>query len=53
LHLQPAFAHLNLPEGSFPLSEAAGRRVMSLPMHPFLDEATQNHIVEALINVLS
>ena len=48
LHLQPAFAGLGQPEGSFPRSEAAGRRVMSLPMHPYLDEATQDRIVAAV-----
>lgn len=48
LHLQPAFASLGLGEGSFPLAEAAGRRVMSLPMHPYLDEPTQDRIVAAV-----
>ena len=48
LHLQPAFAGLGLGEGSFPKSEAAARRVMSLPMHPDLDEATQDRIVAAV-----
>jgi UDP-2-acetamido-2-deoxy-ribo-hexuluronate aminotransferase len=48
LHLQPAFAGLGQPEGTFPRSEAAGRRVMSLPMHPYLDEATQDRIVAAV-----
>ncbi|TDR80184.1 DegT/DnrJ/EryC1/StrS family aminotransferase [Paludibacterium purpuratum] len=48
LNLQPAFAHLNQPAGSFPRSEAAAQRVMSLPMHPFLDEATQDAVVEAV-----
>ncbi len=48
LHLQPAFASLGLGEGSFPVSEAAAKRVMSLPMHPFLDAATQERVVEAL-----
>ncbi|GGY18567.1 DegT/DnrJ/EryC1/StrS family aminotransferase [Paludibacterium paludis] len=52
LNLQPAFAHLNQPEGSFPLAEAASRRVMSLPMHPFLDEATQDAIVAAVKRAL-
>ena len=52
LHLQPAFAHLGLGEGSFPLAEAAGKRVMSLPMHPFLDEATQDAIVAAVKKAL-
>jgi len=32
LHLQPVFAGLNLPEGSFPISEFATRRVLSLPV---------------------
>ena len=27
--------------GSFPVSEAAGRRVISLPMHPYLTEEQQ------------
>ncbi|WP_293766307.1 DegT/DnrJ/EryC1/StrS family aminotransferase [uncultured Aquitalea sp.] len=53
LHLQPAFAHLGLGEGSFPHAEAAGRRVMSLPMHPFLDEATQDAIVAAVKQALA
>jgi len=53
LNLQPAFAHLNQPEGSFPHSEAAARRVMSLPMHPFLDEATQDQVVAAVKQALA
>ena len=48
LHLQPAFASLGLGEGSFPKAEAAARRVMSLPMHPFLDAPTQQHIASEL-----
>lgn len=48
LHLQPAFADLRLGEGAFPVAEAAGRRVMSLPMHPFLDEQSQEQVVDAL-----
>ena len=48
LHLQPAFASLGLGEGSFPVSEAAAKRVMSLPMHPFLSPIKQESIVSAL-----
>jgi UDP-2-acetamido-2-deoxy-ribo-hexuluronate aminotransferase len=48
LNLQPVFASLNLGEGSFPVSEAASRRVMSLPMHPYLSEAQQDRIVAAV-----
>jgi len=53
LHLQPAFAGLGLGEGSFPRSEAAARRVMSLPMHADLDEATQDRVVAALREALA
>jgi UDP-2-acetamido-2-deoxy-ribo-hexuluronate aminotransferase len=50
LNLQPAFATLGQVEGSFPRSEAAAKRVMSLPMDAYLDEATQDRIVAAVKN---
>ena len=53
LHLQPAFAHLGLSLGSFPASEAAAQRVVSLPMYPYLSEATQDRIVAEVISVVS
>lgn len=49
LHLQPAFANLEQGVGSFPVAEAAGSRVMSLPMHPYLSEADQDRVVAALV----
>jgi UDP-2-acetamido-2-deoxy-ribo-hexuluronate aminotransferase len=48
LHLQPVFAHLGQGVGSFPISEAAGDRVISLPMHPYLTEPQQAQVVQAL-----
>lgn len=48
LHLQPVFAHLGYGPGRFPVSEAAARRVISLPMHPYLTEDQQRTIVSAL-----
>lgn len=48
LHLQPAFAALGLAPGAFPHAEAAGRRVLSLPMHPYLAEAEQDAVVAGL-----
>ena len=48
LHLQPVFANLGQGVGSFPRSEAAGNRVMSLPMHPYLTEELQAQVVKAL-----
>jgi UDP-2-acetamido-2-deoxy-ribo-hexuluronate aminotransferase len=48
LHLQPVFAHLNPGAGSFPHSERAARRVLSLPMHPYLEESQINQIATAV-----
>ena len=48
LHLQPVFANLGQGVGSFPVSEAAGDRVISLPMHPYLTPAQQAQVVQAL-----
>jgi UDP-2-acetamido-2-deoxy-ribo-hexuluronate aminotransferase len=48
LHLQPVFEHLGLREGRFPAAEAAARRVISLPMHPYLTEEQQARVVQAV-----
>jgi UDP-2-acetamido-2-deoxy-ribo-hexuluronate aminotransferase len=53
LHMQPVFAHLGQKEGSFPLSEAAARRVISLPMHPYLTDAQQQAVVDALAQAVA
>lgn len=53
LNLQPAFADLNQPEGSFPIAEAVAKRVMSLPMHPYLEDDQVEWITEELKKVLA
>lgn len=53
LNLQPAFAHLGQTAGSFPVAENAARRVMSLPMHPYLEPAQQDAICSALLNAVA
>jgi UDP-2-acetamido-2-deoxy-ribo-hexuluronate aminotransferase len=50
LHEQPIFATLGYQKGDFPESEKAAQEVLSLPMHPFLSEADQDRIVDALVN---
>ena len=35
-------------EGGLPVSEAIAQRVLSLPMHPYLDAPTQDRIVAAV-----
>jgi UDP-2-acetamido-2-deoxy-ribo-hexuluronate aminotransferase len=48
LHEQPVFASCGNKLGDFPVAEQASREVVSLPMHPFLSEADQDSIVNAV-----
>jgi len=47
-HLQPAYAELNYKLGDFPISEVIHREVLSLPMGPHLEAASENVVVSAL-----
>lgn len=48
LHLQKAYADLKIPEGSFPVTEAYAKRLLSLPMFPELTEAQIAYVCEEL-----
>lgn len=48
LHQQPCFAHLGYGPGSLPLTEAATREVISLPVFPELTEAQQQAVIGAV-----
>lgn len=48
LHLQPVFAGLGHRQGSFPVAERAGKRVLSLPMHPYLKPETIDEVSAAV-----
>jgi dTDP-4-amino-4,6-dideoxygalactose transaminase len=47
LSRQPAYAHF--PSVPVPVSERLSHEVVSLPMHPYLDEATQERIIAAVL----
>ena len=47
LHRQPAYAAAN-PGLALPASEAAAARVLSLPMHPLLDDAAVDRVCQAV-----
>ncbi|MFP5229193.1 MAG: DegT/DnrJ/EryC1/StrS family aminotransferase [Acidobacteriota bacterium] len=52
LHLQPVYqdlAHeMGWSRGSFPVSERAAERVLSLPMHPYLEPAEIERVADAV-----
>jgi UDP-2-acetamido-2-deoxy-ribo-hexuluronate aminotransferase len=52
LNLQPVFQYLNQPEGSFPIAEDIAKRVVSLPMSPYLLDADLERISAAVLEVL-
>lgn len=52
LHLQAAMAYLGYSVGDFPHAENASKRVISLPMHPYLQEEEQIKIVAAVKKAL-
>jgi len=53
LHIQTAFAGLGHAPADFPNSLAASARVMSLPMHPYLDASTQDRIIAAVCDAVA
>ncbi|MGZ3725618.1 MAG: DegT/DnrJ/EryC1/StrS family aminotransferase [Pseudobdellovibrio sp.] len=48
LHLQPVYENDGYKKGDFPHAEKASERVVSLPMHPYLDPVTQDQVVKAV-----
>ena len=47
-HRQTAYRHYPVADGGLPVTERLADEVISLPMHAYLDEATQDRIVAAL-----
>jgi len=48
LHPQPTFSYLGYKESDFPVAEAVGKRILSLPMHPYLTEDSIDQITEEI-----
>lgn len=52
LHRQTAYCHYPVAEGGLPVTDRLAEEVISLPMHAYLDEATQDRIIDVLRRAL-
>jgi UDP-2-acetamido-2-deoxy-ribo-hexuluronate aminotransferase len=48
IHMQDFAAQWAPPAGTLPATEEASRYVLALPMHPYLSEADQDRVIEAV-----
>jgi len=53
MHQQTAYRDYPVAEGGLPVSEKLSDDVISLPMHAYLDEATQARIIKAVRGALA
>ena len=53
MHQQTAYRDYPVADGGLPVSESLSSDVISLPMHAYLDEPTQERIIKAVRGVLS
>ncbi|MBS3136902.1 DegT/DnrJ/EryC1/StrS family aminotransferase [Candidatus Woesearchaeota archaeon] len=49
LHQQRAYKHLNIPEGTFPISEQYAKQILSLPMYPEMTEEQIHYVCEKFL----
>ncbi len=52
LHLQPAFERYGDGPGSLPIAEGLCARILSLPMHPYMERDVAGRIVDAVARAL-
>ena len=48
MHEQAPYAHYPVATGGLPVTEDCCERVVALPMHPYLEEATQDRVITAV-----
>jgi dTDP-4-amino-4,6-dideoxygalactose transaminase len=53
LHRQEAYERFPYAEGGLPISDRLAQEVISLPMHAYLDEPTQDRIIDAVQRAVS
>lgn len=53
IHLQEAYRDRGVGQGTFPVSEAAAKRVLSLPMYPEMTEADVRRVSDSVVELLA
>ena len=53
IHLQPAYAHLALKQGSLPVTEQLCSQVLSLPIFPELSEEQQEAVIDTVRQLMA
>ena len=48
IHMQDPYANYPVAPGGLPVTEEVRNRVLSLPMHPYLDAEQQDRVIEAI-----
>ena len=52
LHRLEAYQHFPVVDNGIPVTDQLAEEVISLPMHAYLDEATQDRVIEAVRTAL-
>jgi dTDP-4-amino-4,6-dideoxygalactose transaminase len=52
IHLHPAYAHLGLGPGSFPVAERRAEQIVSLPLYPEMTSPQQERVIAAVAEAL-
>lgn len=53
LHSQTAYRGMNIPDTEYPNTSEAARRVLSLPMHPYLKEEEIQSVADAVVEYIT
>ena len=53
MHMQTAYAGYPVADGGLPVCEALSSDVISLPVHAYLDEPTQERVIKAVRDALA
>ena len=48
IHIQEGYAQYGFKTGEFVISESISKKILSLPMHPYLDQNAQNKVLTVL-----